>query len=288
MVSAMPRAVTRAILRLLTWLADHRFARRIAARQYESATLQSIWIAVSRPLRWRPIPILGGPAKGLRINLHGSAVAFATGAAERPVQDALARELRPGGTVFDIGANVGFVSLLAARLVGPRGRVVAFEPVPQNVAAIRENIALNSIDWVDVREAAVGRALGSARMIVSDISAFSRLETISVPDHERTRIDVNVVSIDELLSSGSVPAPDLVKIDVEGAELDVIEGMRNTIAEHRPVILCEVHDCNVAYAELMRSLDYEPVNLDEEGVSVERGHRNAHTLAKPRASVSAR
>jgi FkbM family methyltransferase len=276
----MRRVVTNAALRLLTWLTDRRFARRIAALQHTNPLVRGLWSVASRPLRWRPITILEGPAKGLRINLHGAAVAFATGAAERPLQDALVHEIRPGATVFDIGANVGFVTLVAARLVGPSGRVVAFEPVPENVESIRENLALNDVDWVELRETAVGREAGSARMIVSDISAFSRLETTSVPDAERERIDVSITSIDELVSSGSVPVPDLVKIDVEGAELEVIEGMRRTIAEHHPVILCEVHDCNVPYAELMRSLGYEPVNLDED-VPVERGHRNAHTLAKP-------
>ena len=84
--------------------------------------MRALWTRASRPLRWRPIPILSGPGRGLRINLHGSAVAFATGMAERPMQEALARELRPGATFFDIGANVGFVTVLAARLVGPGGR----------------------------------------------------------------------------------------------------------------------------------------------------------------------
>jgi FkbM family methyltransferase len=281
MVFAMRRAATRTVLRLLTWLADQRFARRIAARQHTSGFVNAVWSAVSRPLRWRPIPILGGPARGLRINLHGSAVAFATGAAERPVQDALARELHEGATVFDIGANVGFVTLVAARLVGPSGRVVAFEPVPENAEAIRENLALNAIDWVELHETAVGRTGGSARMIVSDVSAFSRLETVNVPTGARERIDVSVTSIDEFMSLGAAPVPDLVKIDVEGAELEVLEGMRRTIAEHRPVILCEVHDCNADYAKLMRELGYETLNLDEAGVPVERGHRNAHTLARP-------
>jgi hypothetical protein len=62
--------------------------------------------------------------------------------------------------------------------------------------------------------------------------------------------------------------------------------MRRTIAEHRPVILCEVHDCNADYVALMNGLGYETVNLDED-VPVELGHRNAHTLARPRAGVSA-
>jgi len=286
MVFAMRRRATRTVLRLLTWLADHRFARRIAARQHTSGLVRALWTRASHPLRWRPIPILGGPAKGLRINLHGSAVAFATGAAERPLQDALVREVRAGATVFDIGANVGFVTLVAASLVGPTGRVVAFEPVPANADAIRENLALNNIDWVELHETAVGRAAGSAKMIVSDVSAFSRLETVNVPTGARERIDVGIISIDDFMGLGASPAPDLVKIDVEGAELDVLEGMRRTIAEYRPVILCEVHDCNVAYAELMSSLGYETVNLDEEGVPVERGHRNAHTLAKPIAAAA--
>jgi FkbM family methyltransferase len=281
MVFPMRRVVTRTVLRLLTWLADRRFARRVAARQHTSGVVRALWSAASRPLRWRPIPILGGPAKGLRINLHGSAVAFATGAAEKPLQDALLCEVHEGATVFDIGANVGFVTLVAARLVGPGGRVVAFEPVPGNADAIRENLALNAIDWVELHETAVGRAGGTAKMIVSDVSAFSRFENINVPTGARGRIDVSVTSIDEFMSLGAAPVPDVVKIDVEGAELDVLEGMRRTIAEHRPVILCEIHDCNVPYVELMRSLGYETVNLDEQGVPVERGHRNAHTLARP-------
>src|SRR4029077_17297186 len=99
MVFAMRRVVTRTALRMLTWLADQRFARRIAARQHTSGAVRVIWSVASRPLRWRPIPILGGPAKGLRINLHGSAVAFATGGAERPLQDALMREVHEGATV---------------------------------------------------------------------------------------------------------------------------------------------------------------------------------------------
>jgi FkbM family methyltransferase len=264
----------------------HRLARRIAAAQHTNRVVHVIWSRLSASLRSRPLPILSGPARGMRINLHGSAVAFATGTAERPLQEALLRELKPGLTFFDIGANVGFVTLIAARAVGPSGRVVAFEPVPENVAAIRENLALNGIDWVDVRETAVGLQSGSASLIVSDVSAFSRFADVSVPTGARETIEVPVEVVDELLSAGAVPAPDVIKIDVEGAELQVIEGARQTLSAHRPVILCEVHDCNAEYVELMRSLGYEPINLDED-VPVESGHRNAHTLARPRASISA-
>jgi FkbM family methyltransferase len=272
-------------LQFVSWLIDRRLARRIAALQHSNPFIGRTWSAVSRPLRWRALPILSGPGRGLRINLHGSAVAFATGTAERPVQEALMRELKPGATFFDIGANVGFVTIIAARLVGPSGRVVAFEPVPENVAAIRENLALNRIDWVEVHETAIAREAGRASLIVSDVSAFSRLSTTNVPTGAREQIEVAVNSIDEFLAGGIEPVPDVVKIDVEGAELEVIEGMQATLAAHHPVILCEVHDCNAEYVELMNGLGYGPINLDED-VPVERGGRNAHTLARPLPSPS--
>ena len=280
----MRQRTTRGSLRLLSWLIDRRLPKRIAAAQHTNPLVRTVWRRASHTLRWRPVPILSGPGRGLRINLHGSAVAFATGTAERPLQEALRRELAPGMTFFDVGANVGFVTLIAASIVGPSGRVVAFEPVPENVAAIRENLALNAIEWVELHQTAIARSSGSASLIISEVSAFSRLAHISVPSEDRERIEVAVTSIDELLASGSVPKPDVIKIDVEGAELEAIEGMRDTLAELKPVLLCEVHDCNAAYVELMNGLGYETVNLDED-VPVEHGGRNAHTLARPRAGA---
>ncbi len=254
----MRRWATRTTLRILSWLDQHRLTRRLAAMQHTNPLIRALSVRASRRLRWRPLTILSGAARGMRINLHGSAVAFATGVAERPLQGALARELRPGATFFDIGANVGYVTLIAARLVGPSGRVVAFEPVPENVAAIRENLALNGIDWVEVHETAVARERGQAALIVSDVSAFSRLASVNVPTGARETIDVQVLSVDEFMAAPGAPVPDVIKIDVEGAELEVLEGMRETIAAHWPVILCEVHDCNSEYVELMHSLGYDP------------------------------
>ncbi len=274
------------VLRALSWLIDRRLARRIAAMQHSNGVVRAVWSTISRPLRWRTVRIFSGPGKGLRINLNGSAVAFATGTAERPLQEALVRELSPGATFYDIGANIGFVTIIAARLVGPTGRVVAFEPVPENVAAIKRNLALNGIDWVDVRPVAVSARAGRASLVLSEVSAFSRLSTMHTPTGARGTLEVDVDSIDELLARDArTPPPDVVKIDVEGAELDVIEGMRETLAARRPVLLCEVHDCNVAYVELMARVGYAPINLDED-VPVERGNRNAHTLARPLPSAA--
>jgi len=282
----MRRALNNAFLAVVSWLNERRLPRRIAAMQHRNRFVRAAWTRASAAFRWRPVTILSGPARGMRINLHGSAVAFATGTAERRLQSALMRELRPGATFFDIGANVGFMTLIAARLVGPTGRVLAFEPVPANAAAIRENVSLNGIDWVEVHETAIAGSTGHASLIISDVSAFSRLATVNVPTGARESIEVAVTSIDEFLADGTHPVPDVVKIDVEGAELEVIDGMRRTLAEHHPVLLCEVHDLFAEYVELMSTLAYETVNLDAD-VPGEEGGRNAHTLARPRSAMAA-
>jgi FkbM family methyltransferase len=273
--------------RFVGWLMRRRVIQRLAWAQHTNPAVRTVWTRVSNPLRWRPLPILSGAGRGMRINLHGSFVGFATGTAERPLQEALVRELGRGATFFDIGANVGFITLIAAKLVGPSGRVVAFEPVPSHVAAINANLALNGLHGIEVRETAIGREAGSASLIVSDFSAFARFASVSTPDRARETIEVAVSSIDELVGCGALPTPDVIKIDVEGAELDVIEGMQRTLGEHRPVILCEVHDSNARYVELMRSLGYEVTNLDED-VPVEHGHRNVHTLARAQSLAAAR
>lgn len=255
-------------------------SQRLATLQFSSPFVRRALRQFSKPLRHRDIRILAGTGAGLRINLHGSALAFATGTAERPVQAVLQDHIRAGSTVYDIGANVGFMTLIAARLVGPQGCVLAFEPVPENAAAIRGNVRLNQMSNVDVREVAVAASSGTARLLVSGWSAFSRLDSASIPQDVTRELEVKLTSVDELVAGGA-PPPDVVKIDVEGAELDVIEGMRTTLREIRPLVVCEMHDRNRDYVALMSSIEYDVINLDED-VPVEEGHRNAHTLARPR------
>ena len=120
--------------------------------------------------------------------------------------------------------------------------MLAFEPVPANAAAIRENVAMNGIDWVEVRETAVAGSTGRANLIISDVSAFSRLASVNVPTGARESIEVAVSSIDELLADGARAGAGRRQDRRRGGELEVIEGMRRTLAEHHPVLLCEVHD----------------------------------------------
>jgi FkbM family methyltransferase len=270
--------------RLLRSLSGSTFLGRVATLQFSHPVARCALNGATGWLRRRDVPIIGGLGAGMQINVHGSALAFAIGNAEPPLQAALRGAVHRGATVWDIGANIGFYTLLACRLVGPTGSIQAFEPVPDNAAAIRHNLAINGLTQVTVSEMAIADTPGRGTMLVSGYSAFSRLASTSVPAEVEACLDVELESVDHLIAERGYPVPDVVKIDVEGAELQVLDGMRTTIARHHPVILCEVHDCNVELAAFMRDVGYDLFNLDE-ALPVEEGHRNVHTLATPAPSV---
>lgn len=146
------------------------------------------------------------------------------------------RRLRPGGVFVDVGANQGDFTLLAASLVGPAGRVVAFEPDPDNVAALRENLRLNGFANVEVRAVALADEAGSATLHRSAISGWHSLNE-GGNTGGRPPITVALERLDDL----GLTRLDVLKIDVEGAENAVIRGAMNTLHRCRPVVLLDTH-----------------------------------------------
>lgn len=134
--------------------------------------------------------------------------------------------------MYDLGANVGFFTLVAAALVGSTGRVVALEPSPAVAVALRHNVKINRLNQVTVREAAVSDTVGHASFDLADNNQSGALgiggQTVAT-----TTVD------DEVRRTGYVP--DVIKLDVEGAESRAIAGMATTLAQHRPVVVCELH-----------------------------------------------
>lgn len=243
------------------------------------------------PARWwmrrGSIGVMGGLGDGLRLSMahipisHAHAGAIPRGLLEVPVQEAMRRLLGPGDVFLDVGANVGFFALAGARLVGPEGVVYAFEPVPENVAAIRESAALNGFANVEVIESAAGRAAGRDRLLLVEDLSWSHFERLGQHPRALDTVEVDVVAIDDLVASGRIRSPDVVKIDVEGAEIDVLEGMRQTIEEHRPAIVCELHETAPEFVKTMDALGYSVSNLEGKG-SVLEGPPSVHALATPR------
>jgi FkbM family methyltransferase len=228
-----------------------------------------------------------GPAGGLAFDMrylpvshaHFGSIAF--GNLESAVQEAMVRHLGDGGVFYDIGANLGFFALLGAHLAGlDTGHVYAFEAAPENAEAIRSNAALNGIGNVTVIAKAVAASSGRGRLQVVDDQSWSKLENYGEHPYTEQVIDVDLVAIDDLVAAGELRAPTVVKIDVEGAELAVLEGMRSTIDAYRPAIICELHDTHAEFVAAMRAHGYRLINLEGTIPVTEQG-ASAHALALP-------
>lgn len=178
------------------------------------------------------MPVLSGPLRGTRWLIRSGTLGYWLGTYEPQMQQLLHRLLIPGQIFYDVGAHAGFHTLLAARLVGPSGRVVAFEPHPANVANLRHHVTLNRASNVVVVEAAAADRSGSGSLEEGTNSFVARLS----PDG---RIWVDILSLDDYANqSGFIP--NLIKIDAEGAEMLVIAGAR-ALMRRLPTILVSVH-----------------------------------------------
>jgi FkbM family methyltransferase len=158
------------------------------------------------------------------------AMALLSGKYEQETRQLLERVVRKGMTIVDVGAHVGYYALLFARWVGPEGRVFAFEPEPDNYALLRRNIALNDVANILAFPKAVSDHRGTVRLFLSSQgndrhSIFQNPRSVV---HESSR-EVSAVSLDQFLADEGWPRVDLVKMDVEGAEPVVLEGMQETI-----------------------------------------------------------
>lgn len=176
--------------------------------------------------------------------------------AERAVEEVI-RTLKPGALVLDVGANIGRYTLMAAGQVGPGGRVIAFEPGIVNFKLLSENAALNGMHWVQPMQIALGAEDGTAELVAGGDETTNTLRADWLHHLEGKNIDrrlrhtVAVRSLTSLLSELQVGHVDLLKIDVEGAELDVLRGalpllQSGSIKE----VICELHEPVVRRADV--------------------------------------
>lgn len=151
-----------------------------------------------------------------------------------------------GQTVYDVGAFIGLFTMFFACAVGENGKVIAFEPNPGLCIKIKENLLLNNFHNVKVMQLALGRE--KKREILAFPSTIPGVG--SIEEHEKIRIlnqrgattvEVEVNTVDNLIATKKIPKPNFIKIDVQGAELDVLIGARSTIKTCKPKLLIEVH-----------------------------------------------
>lgn len=199
----------------------------------------------------------------------------------------LMRELKPGAVFCDIGAHIGYYALLGARLVGCRGRVVAFEPEPENASVLRRNVALNGYDHLVVMEKAVADRKGKTSLFRSTLEGSHSLYDLPSSLAAGEVIDVETVTLDEVISSLGLQGVDLVKIDAEGAEAAVLKGMHGLLASvHPPNVIIEYNPERQAAAgltgeqffDLLKQCGFSRIALIDDDLQLPPAEDIIHTI----------
>jgi len=185
-----------------------------------------------------PMPVMQGPMRGKRWVAGSCNHGCWLGSYEHHTQKTLAKIMQPGYTVYDLGANVGYYTLLASTIVGPAGKVFSFEPVPRNLAYLRRHLHLNNVTNCTILEVAVGASEGVGNFDLGHNHFSGHLTTNGVCDNTLT---VRIVGLDQLHASGQLPPPNVIKCDIEGAEHEALTGAMQIIATHRPTIVLATH-----------------------------------------------
>jgi FkbM family methyltransferase len=224
---------------------------RFGCEYYE----QRRWLACRRGALWEAAR--GGMSVPLTIRwYHGTMVdvvlgndnslcLYVCGSFEPNEFAFLARMLKPGMVFVDVGANDGYYSLFAAQRVGRSGRVLAVEPSTRERVNLKRNIALNALANVTVIPVALGAACGTAELRLAQ-GAHSGHNTLGGFANDGVQAEsieqVDVRTLDGVAHAAALDRIDILKIDVEGAEANVIAGAREVLAAMRPLIVLEISD----------------------------------------------
>jgi FkbM family methyltransferase len=201
-----------------------------------------------------------GPARGMKWIAGSSVHGCWLGTYELEKQKSLERFIRPGMTIYDIGAQAGFYTLFFSRLAGDRGKVYAFEPCSYEARFLIDHVRLNHLDNVRVVQAAV-----SEKRELLPMSSDRGMCENRLGDDPDTTLMVPTISLDD----SGLPAPDLIKMDVEGAEAAVLLGAQGTMREARPVLFVALHGdeqrktCSI----ILRDAGYSIHGLDGQSLS---------------------
>lgn len=188
---------------------------------------------------------------------------------ESEVVESVLEEVEPEDVFYDVGANVGMYTCFVSQKVNTS---VAFEPHPENRMRLRENIELNGLENAVVRQEALSDEDGKTHLAIHGADVAGEGTHSLATEEDGTTVEIETARADSLVNTGSCPSPDVVKIDVEGAELSVLQGMKNSLEDCRAVY-CEVHSERVTeyggtvdeIYELLESHDFSIESLEERG-----------------------
>jgi FkbM family methyltransferase len=205
------------------------------------------------------VPIMQGRLKGTKWIVGSSTHGCWLGSYEYEKQKLFEQKITHGSIVYDLGAHVGFYTLLASKLTGPSGKVISFEPIQSNLNYLKKHIQINDIKNVAIIEAAVSDMSGTVSFKEGHSSTTGHI----APATEEA-IKLKTVSLDELISLGKIPPPDFIKIDIEGAEALALGGAKKMLGNIHPAIFLATHG-KIVHEEcckLLKSLAYNIETID--------------------------
>ena len=160
------------------------------------------------------------------------------GAYEKELVSLLKKRLKPGMTFLDLGANIGYFSVIAAALVKDKGHVHAFEPMPQNLTRLQKNLA--PFPWAVAQPYAVGNVTGEVPIHYSDkVAGWASIHDQHGLGNLPCNSTVSVLQLDDWLQGNPVNRLDFIKMDIEGSELDALLGARRMLSQFHPTIVAE-------------------------------------------------
>ncbi len=229
------------------------FKKRLKAR-LRGPVFRVLYV-VLRPFGKVPVRIAGMSA-----NFRFDSVAELTRVwgliGEKHVFAKLLRSVEPGDTIWDVGANVGTHSVFLGKKVGNSGKVIAFEPEDKTSVRLQENIDLNHLTNITVAREALGDSESMHTLSVDSRPGSGKHSLLEIPGYQTTTVQVR--RGDTLVAEHPDALPSVVKIDVEGFEVEVLKGMEKTLANPRcRLVLCEVHN------EFLRRRNLDPASVRE-------------------------
>ncbi len=195
------------------------------------------------------------------------------GSYELNKQEKIVKYLRSGITVYDIGAHVGFYTLIFSRIVGSQGKVYAFEPLSPNCDILNRHLVLNKITNVTIEQCVVSNINGHVLFYTHDSRALGTIIRNCNYSYKAT-INVPSITIDNFVYQEHNKPPNLIKMDIEGAEYLACNGMIRTLRENEPILFIALHDADSARKclTILGKLNYRIVNLDGEYVNLPSDH----------------
>ena len=213
------------------------------------------------------VRIIQGPLRGKKWIAGSGMHGWWLGSYEHEKQLRVKAAVRPGHVFYDLGANVGFYTILGAVLTGASGRVYSFEPVESNLLFLRRHLKLNRVDNCTVLQVAVSSSDGYADFQVGPNPQVGHLAPGGA-----NALTVRTVAIDTLVAKGEISPPNVIKCDIEGGEYEALIGARQTLERFHPTIFLATHGSEIheACCRELLNLKYRLMPMDHSSLGKAR------------------